>query len=68
MRIHDTMSLDELAQHMGAAATVDDAESMRNILVGFATTRPGVHDTGDVPEDDWLAMCDMATAAADVQS
>ena len=59
MGISTTMNLNDLAERMGSSASLDDAETMRALLV---TAHDG-KDTCDVDQGEWLEM--LARAGAD---
>lgn len=60
MKIHANMGLHELAEHMGDGATLAEAAHMRASLDGLGR----YSDTSDVPESEWLALCEAAAAQA----
>lgn len=53
------LSIYDIQERMGDAATKGDAECMMAIL-----SRECVVDTEDVPENQWLAWCEEAAARA----
>ena len=54
-----TLSVYDIQERMGPAATYADAECMLGILSHECVT-----DTADVPESQWLAWCEQAAAQA----
>lgn len=51
----------ELMPYMGTEATIDEAKFMLGILLqsGYGNT-----DTAEIPEDEWLEMCETAVRFA----
>ena len=59
MKIDCEMSLPELQERMGDCATYDEAHVMRGLLL-----RLNYAATEDVPESDWLELCEQAANQA----
>jgi hypothetical protein len=60
LTVSASMDLDQLAQHMGDSATIEQARAMRDLLVD---DHLGV-DVGDIIEGVWLALLDEACEIA----
>jgi hypothetical protein len=61
LTVSASMELDQLAQHMGDLATIEQARAMRDLLVD---TYLGV-EVGEIPESVWL---DLLNEACDIVS
>lgn len=62
MKIHITMSLHDLRDHMGEAATLEDAEEMRRLMVRRNLSSL---DTADVADAVWdRCLCEAYAIAA----
>ena len=62
MIICKSMNLDHLAERMGTGASIANAEKMRDVLVDYAEDNPGVTDTDDLDESQWLELLEKAVA------
>ena len=54
MKIQNGMNLNDLAEHMGQDATVEDAEQMRRLLI----EKHDREDTRDISEREFLKIMD----------
>lgn len=59
MNITSNMSLPDLQARMGDYATYDEAHVMRGLLL-----RLNYAATEDIPESDWLELCEQAAEAS----